>query len=181
MKKIMMKRSMKGMAALTVALLATLASLNPAKAAYWNRGRNHRGGDNDNGGQSSGNSGNSRGRDLDGDGIPNISDPDIDNDGIPNGLDPNVDGGIAVSGKFKGKYIGDRLPNGHPGEKDIDDDGLPNDSAAELDIDGDGIPNATDDDIDGDGILNADDTDDDSDGIADADDPTPSGATAATN
>jgi hypothetical protein len=50
-------------------------------------------------------------RDLDRDGIHNISDADVDNDGIPNGSDPNVDGGLCISGPLAGKYIGDRLPN----------------------------------------------------------------------
>ncbi len=68
-------------------------------------------------------------RDLDGDGIINALDPDIDNDAIPNGADRNVDGGKCKKGKFKGKYIGDRLRNDDPRELDIDDDGLPDDSA----------------------------------------------------
>lgn len=76
--------------------------------------------------------------DLDGDGIPNVVDPDIDNDGIPNALDKNIDGGVAKTGPHAGKYIGDRLDNDNPAEKDIDDDGLPDDSLGEKDTDGDG-------------------------------------------
>ena len=157
-----------------LALALVIANLPSADAAYWARNRNRRGSASDDGTTSSSGQ-KSRGRDLDGDGIPNSVDPDIDNDGIPNGLDPNVDGGIARSGPYRGRYIGDRLPNGHPAERDIDDDGLPNDSAAEHDIDGDGIPNALDEDVDGDGIPNATDTDDDGDGILDADDSTARG------
>jgi hypothetical protein len=91
--------------------------------------------------------------DLDGDGIPNIVDPDVDNDGLPNGVDPNVDGGIALTGPYKGKYIGDHLNNDNPAEDDIDGDDQDDDSLGELDIDGDSI-NDDDDfekDIDGDG------------------------------
>jgi hypothetical protein len=76
--------------------------------------------------------------DLDGDGIPNVVDPDIDNDGIPNALDRNIDGGVAKTGPHAGRYIGDRLDNDNPAEKDIDDDGLPDDSLGEKDTDGDG-------------------------------------------
>ncbi len=175
MKKRILNRPHQGSAALTLALLMALAALNTAPAAYWNRSRNHRGGNGDSGGNSSSSSGNSsshsRGRDLDADGIPNITDPDVDNDGLPNGQDPNVDGGIATSGKFQGKYIGDRLPNDHPAEKDIDDDGLSDESAAELDMDGDGKADDSADelDIDGDGRADdaADELDIDGDGKAD--------------
>ena len=91
--------------------------------------------------------------DLDGDGIPNIVDPDIDNDGIPNALDKNVDGGIAKSGPYKGKYIGDHQNNDNPGEKDIDADNQADDSLAEKDLDADGKmdDDSTELDIDGDG------------------------------
>lgn len=158
-----------------LALAMFLTSLPSANALYWTRNRNHRGNANDAGDNSPSNGGNSRGRDLDGDGIPNSVDPDIDNDGIPNGEDRNIDGGIARSGPYRGRYIGDRLPNNHPAEQDMDDDGLPDNSPAEHDIDGDGIPNSLDDDIDGDGIPNAIDTDDDGDGILDVNDSTPHG------
>ncbi len=91
--------------------------------------------------------------DLDGDGIPNLVDPDIDSDGIPNAVDPNVDGGIARSGPFAGRYIGDHLENDSPAEKDIDGDELLDDSLGELDIDGDSFRDDDDAerDIDGDG------------------------------
>jgi len=132
-------------------------------------------------------------KDLDGDGIINAVDPDIDNDAIPNGADRNVDGGKCKKGKFKGKYIGDRMRNDDPRELDIDDDGLPDDSTRELDIDGDrrkddatnekdmdgdgrgddhpsetnidgdGKDDSSDDDIDGDGRSNGDDDDCDGD------------------
>lgn len=123
--------------------------------------------------------------DLDGDGIPNRVDPDVDNDGILNGDDRNVDGGVCKRGPKKGRYVGDRLPNGSPLEKDIDDDGLPDDSPRERDIDGDrlpddsprekdidgdGVPNAWDDDCDGDGKGRGRDDDDDGDGSDDDDD-----------
>lgn len=108
-------------------------------AAYWNRNRNQ--------------SQKSSTRDLDGDGIPNVVDPDIDNDGIPNALDKNIDGGIALTGPFAGKQIGDSSDNDSASEDDIDDDGLPDDSLGEKDIDGDGKLNddSTEKDIDGDG------------------------------
>jgi hypothetical protein len=91
--------------------------------------------------------------DLDGDGIPNIVDPDIDNDGLPNVMDPNVDGGIAQTGPFAGKYIGDRLDNDNPAENDIDGDDLADDSLGEIDVDGDSEKDDSDfeKDIDGDG------------------------------
>ncbi len=91
--------------------------------------------------------------DLDGDGIPNIVDPDIDNDGFPNALDDNIDGGIARSGPFIGKYLGDHLDNANPAEKDIDGDELSDGSLAERDIDGDGKADdaSSELDIDGDG------------------------------
>lgn len=124
--------------------------------------------------------------DLDGDGIPNIVDPDVDNDGIPNALDKNIDGGIAKSGPYAGKYIGDHLDNDNPAEKDIDGDTLADDSLGETDIDGDGLadddPLETDTDgdgrlnddpserdMDGDGRLNDDDDEDDQDGDGDDD------------
>jgi hypothetical protein len=127
--------------------------------------------------------------DLDSDGIPNVVDPDVDNDGIPNALDKNVDGGIAKSGPRAGQYIGDRLDNDNPADKDIDGDSLSDDSLGEKDIDGD---SKTDDsstetdvdgdrrndesssekDIDGDGIDDdsADEDDIDGDGLDDDDD-----------
>lgn len=121
-------------------------------------------------------------KDLDGDGIPNRFDNDVDGDGILNQFDRNVDGGVCRTGKFKGKYVGDRLPNGHLreldidddglldtslAEKDIDGDGLADDSFLELDIDGDGIPNHLDRDMDGDGVDNVPDDDQDGDGTRD--------------
>lgn len=121
-------------------------------------------------------------KDLDGDGVPNRLDSDVDGDGILNRLDRNVDGGACFFGKFKGLYVGDRLPNGHSrehdidddglsdkslAEKDIDGDGLADDSILELDIDGDGIPNYLDRDMDGDGVDNVPDNDQDGDGSLD--------------
>lgn len=96
---------------------------------------------------------NSNAPDLDGDGIPNIVDPDIDNDGLPNMMDPNVDGGIALTGPYAGKYIGDHLDNDNPAEDDIDGDDLSDDSLGEIDIDGDSEADNSDfeKDIDGDG------------------------------
>ena len=110
--------------------------------------------------------------DLDGDGIPNIVDPDIDNDDLPNSIDPNVDGGIAKTGPFAGKYIGDHLENDNPAEIDIDGDELRDDSLGELDIDGDSHrdDDPTEDDIDGDGRLDNDPTELDIDGDARNDD-----------
>ena len=90
-------------------------------------------------------------QDLDGDGIPNISDPDVDNDGVKNGADRNIDGGIVKSGPLKGKYIGDSIPN-----------------CLDKDMDGDGIVNCLDNDIDGDGIANTADSDMDGSGISDS-------------
>lgn len=129
--------------ALQAAALLALSS-SPVSAVYWH--------------------GHKSIKDLDGDGTPDLVDPDIDNDGIPNSSDPNVDGGIALTGPFAGKYIGDREENSNPAEKDIDGDGLADDSLAEKDIDGDGKPDdsSLEDDIDGDGKK--DDMDDDLDG-----------------
>ena len=111
-------------------------------------------------------------RDLDRDGIPNIVDPDVDNDGILNGDDDNIDGGIAESGRRRGRYVGDRLPNDHPAERDMDGDGLADDSPAERDIDGDGkLDDSPDEfDIDGDGRDNDDPDEMDIDGDGKADD-----------
>lgn len=109
--------------------------------------------------------------DLDGDRIPNISDRDVDNDGVLNGADRNIDGGIAKSGPFKGRYIGDNLPNNSPPELDMDADGLADDAAAETDIDGDRLLDGErrETDIDGDGLADnaANETDIDGDGLAD--------------
>jgi len=153
------------------ALVALGSSLN---AAYWNRTRSAT---------------HLQGRDLDGDGIPNLVDPDIDNDGMPNAFDKNIDGGIAKSGPYAGQYIGDHIDNDNPSEDDIDDDGLSDDSLGEKDIDSDGKldGDATEDDIDGDGRKNDDaaemdidgdglknddsaESDDDGDGTDDIDD-----------
>lgn len=110
-------------------------------------------------------------RDLDRDGIPNITDSDVDNDGISNGLDRNVDGGTAISGPLKGRYIGDRLNNGAKAETDIDNDGLADNSVKEFDIDGDGLADNSplEEDIDGDGLDDDSDaeTDIDGDGLLD--------------
>lgn len=127
-----MKRPRPDSLPLLVAALVLLA-LHPASAAYWN--------------------GHKSLRDLDGDGIPNVVDPDIDNDGIPNALDKNIDGGIAKTGPFAGKHVGDHIDNDNPEEEDADDDGLADDSLAEKDIDGDGKldDDSLEDDIDGDG------------------------------
>ena len=109
--------------------------------------------------------------DLDRDGIPNISDRDVDNDGILNGDDRNIDGGLARSGPFSGKYIGDKLPNDHMSEFDMDADGLADNALNETDIDGDGWADnhAMEFDIDGDGLADdaLNETDMDADGLAD--------------
>jgi hypothetical protein len=92
-------------------------------------------------------------RDLDGDGIPNISDSDVDADGIPNRRDRNIDGGRVRRGLLRGRYVGDHLKNDSNRELDIDGDGLKDDSDAEKDIDGDGLADDSkrERDIDGDG------------------------------
>lgn len=127
--------------------------------------------------------------DLDGDGIPNVVDPDIDNDGIPNAMDRNVDGGVAKTGPYAGRYIGDRLDNDNPAEKDIDGDSLADDSLGEKDTDGDGKRNdddlekdidgdkrdddaSTEKDVDGDGLDDdsPEENDIDGDGLDDDDD-----------
>jgi hypothetical protein len=111
--------------------------------------------------------------DLDRDGIPNVSDLDIDNDGIPNGRDRNIDGGTARSGPLRGKLIGDKLPNNHSAELDMDADGLPDNHPGETDIDGDGLLDSDQRrewDIDGDGLANGLDGEADGDGILNAKD-----------
>ena len=105
-------------------------------------------------------------RDIDGDGISNSSDADVDGDGRFNGSDRNVDGGICRKGRFKGKFVGDRLKNDDPREKDIDGDGRPDKS--DDDIDGDRLTNGKDDDCDGDGKGRSRDDDDDGDDIDDS-------------
>jgi hypothetical protein len=112
------------------------------------------------------------GKDLDEDGRPNATDPDVDNDGLPNGQDRNVDGGRCRSGRFKGRSIGDRLPNGSKGELDIDADGRRDDADAEKDMDGDRLADdsSREDDIDGDGRLDDDEDEDDIDGDGRLDD-----------
>jgi len=112
--------------------------------------------------------------DLDRDGIPNSSDPDIDNDGIPNGRDRNIDGGTARSGPLRGKYVGDKFPNNHSAELDMDADGLADNTANENDIDGDGLIDSDKTrelDIDGDGVANGLDGDVDGDGLTNNSDP----------
>ena len=127
--------------------------------------------------------------DLDSDGIPNVVDPDIDNDGIPNAMDRNVDGGVAKTGPHTGRYIGDRLDNDNPAEKDIDGDSLADDSLGEKDTDGDSKRNddtvekdidgdkrdddaSTEKDLDGDGLDDdsPEEDDIDGDGLDDDDD-----------
>ena len=127
--------------------------------------------------------------DLDSDGIPNVVDPDIDNDGIPNAMDRNVDGGVAKTGPHTGRYIGDRLDNDNPAEKDIDGDSLADDSLGEKDTDGDSKRNddtlekdidgdkrdddaSTEKDVDGDGLDDdsPEGNDIDGDGLDDDDD-----------
>ena len=127
--------------------------------------------------------------DLDSDGIPNVVDPDIDNDGIPNAMDRNVDGGVAKTGPHSGRYIGDRLDNDNPAEKDIDGDSLADDSLGEKDTDGDSKRNddtlekdidgdkrdddaSTEKDVDGDGLEDdsPEENDIDGDGLDDDDD-----------
>lgn len=123
-----------------------LSALHLASAAYWN--------------------GHKSLRDLDGDGIPNVVDPDIDNDGEPNFKDRNIDGGLAKTGPFADRDIGDNIDNDNPEEKDIDDDGLADDSLAEKDIDADGKldDDPLEDDIDGDGRKDDDVAENDIDG-----------------
>lgn len=111
--------------------------------------------------------------DLDRDGIPNTIDFDIDNDGMTNGRDRNIDGGTARSGPLRGKYVGDKLPNNHSAEIDMDADGLADNSVDESDIDGDGLMDSDrklELDVDGDGVANGLDADVDSDGLANKND-----------
>ena len=91
--------------------------------------------------------------DIDGDGIPDASDPNVDNDGFLNGADLNIDGGVAQSGPATGQHVGDLLNNDDPNELDMDRDGKADDTATELDIDGDGLADdaAGETDIDADG------------------------------
>lgn len=95
--------------------------------------------------------------DLDGDGIPNATDPDDDGDGIPDASDTDQDG------------------DGNPNATDPDDDGdgiddlreadrALDDDPRRTDADRDGIPDLDDSDLDGDGIRNRDDRDADGDG-----------------
>lgn len=107
-------------------------------------------------------------KDLDADGISNRIDTDVDGDGLPNRADRNVDGGVCRKGRLKGTFVGDRLKNDDPREKDIDGDGRPD--KTDDDIDGDGKLNGSDDDCDGDGKGRSRDRDDDGDGIDDSND-----------
>lgn len=106
--------------------------------------------------------------DLDEDSKPNRSDLDVDGDGLINRRDRNVDGGICRKGRLRGKFVGDRLNNDDPREKDIDGDGLPD--SKDKDIDGDRVNNLRDDDCDGDGKGRSRDDDDDGDNIDDSKD-----------
>ncbi|MDQ3813719.1 MAG: hypothetical protein M3347_07185, partial [Armatimonadota bacterium] len=95
--------------------------------------------------------------DVNGDGIPNGSDPDIDGDGKLNNDDDDTDGDGTIDER-------DDSPMGPPAciggvdlcSTDIDGDGEPN--ASDPDVDDDGLPNDVDDDIDDDGRLNEVDT-----------------------
>lgn len=104
-------------------------------------------------------------KDLDEDSISNRLDRDVDGDGIVNRKDRNIDGGVCEKGPLKGKFVGDKLRNDDPKEKDIDGDGIPD--KKDDDIDGDGVSNGKDDDCDGDGKGRARDKDDDGDGVDD--------------
>ena len=97
--------------------------------------------------------------DLDGDGIPDITDPDDDGDGV--------------------KDIDDAFPRDATESVDTDSDGIGNN--ADKDDDGDGVDDADDAfpldpkesvDTDGDGIGNNADLDDDNDGVSDEDEQT---------
>ena len=96
--------------------------------------------------------------DSDGDGwmdsIENQCGPDLDGDGIPDGTDPN--NASDSPNDFDGDGICDAL------DDDIDGDGLDNDLD---DVDFDADPSATD--TDGDGVVDNDDEDDDNDGWED--------------
>lgn len=107
-------------------------------------------------------------KDLDEDSISNRADRDVDGDGIPNRKDGNVDGGVCKEGALKGKYVGDKLRNDDPKEKDIDGDGISD--RVDDDIDGDAIRNGKDDDCDGDRKGRSRDKDDDGDGVDDSKD-----------
>jgi hypothetical protein len=121
--------------------------------------------------------------DIDGDGIPNETDPDMDGDGLLNGADIDIDGdGVANPmdpdmdhdqdpNEYDPDMDGDGYPNGN--DVDMDGDQVPN--SVDSDVDGDGVPNPSDSDIDGDKIPNDVDPDIDGDGLINANDPTPNG------
>jgi hypothetical protein len=104
--------------------------------------------------------------DVDGDGINNVFDSDVDDDGIPNDLDPDVDSDGVANPE-------DGTPNGIGTLGDVDGDDIPN--ATDPDVDGDGLNNIFDPDVDNDGIPNATDLDSDGDGIANDEDETSDG------
>ena len=111
-------------------------------------------------------------RDLDGDGVADVSDTDIDGDGIPNTTEGN------------GDTDGDSIPDDE--DIDSDNDGIPDSIEGTTDTDNDGVIDAQDIDSDNDGILDAVEagskgSDSDSDGIDDAFDVDVTGGNDANN
>ena len=93
--------------------------------------------------------------DIDGDGVPNSTDPDMDGDGIVNGSDPDVDGDGIVNG-LDADVDGDGTRNSR---KEFGEDCAATVVVLDDDIDGDGVPNDTDGDDDGDGVADEADAD----------------------
>jgi hypothetical protein len=107
---------------------------------------------------------------MDGDGLPNVSDPDMDGDGFDNDVDPDTDGDGILNG-VDPDVDGDGILNGD--DSDVDGDQI--DNIIDPDVDGDGILNEVgldpDPDIDGDGEINLNDPDVDGDGFTNGFDP----------
>ncbi|MEH6679089.1 MAG: gliding motility-associated C-terminal domain-containing protein [Sediminicola sp.] len=133
--------------------------------------------------------------DMDGDGVPNETDPDIDGDGMPNDeddfpRDPTEDTDTDGDGTGDNEDTdddndgtpddGDDFPKDPNEDTDTDGDGTGDNG--DTDDDGDGTPDDEDDfpkdptedtDTDGDGMGDNEDTDDDNDGTPDDEDDFP--------
>ncbi|WNC71018.1 OmpA family protein [Thalassotalea psychrophila] len=108
--------------------------------------------------------------DLDGDGIPDVTDNDTDGDGIDNATEGNGDtDGDSIPDYLDEDADNDGIPDSEEGINDTDQDGTPDYLDSSIDEDDDGIPDIIEgiNDSDNDAIPDYLDADSDNDGITD--------------